>query len=233
MSINSSLALNNFKAVGFQPQGSLSHLIEDLSSLMAGQSIPADLKHNSILRNAVEIAVSAEQRLADQSSRIEYLESLSVTDELTGLYNRRGFAQVIDRVLASARRYGEQGMLAYIDLDNFKEINDAYGHEAGDVVLQHVARLLNKDIRSTDYVARLGGDEFAILFVHAEPLATRARALKLKESFSSAVIPYRGAHLAISASIGLESYGEATNRETLLRRADAAMYRDKRRQQAG
>ncbi len=230
--MNSSLALTNFKSIEFEPQGSLSHLLDNLSNMMAGASTPVNMNHDAMLREAVQIAVTTEQRLADQSSRIEYLESLSVTDELTGLHNRRGFHQILERALASARRYQEQGMLAYIDLDGFKEINDTYGHEAGDLVLQHVARLLNRSIRGTDYTARLGGDEFAILFVHAEPLATRARALKLKKTFDSTVIPYRGEHLAISASIGLETYGEATDRETLLRRADRAMYRDKRRQRA-
>jgi len=196
---------------------------------MAGQNISSDHGHDMMLRKALEIATQAEQRLADQSLRIEYLESLSVTDELTGLYNRRGFDQILKRVLASARRYQEQGMLAFIDLDDFKAMNDVHGHEAGDMVLKHVARLLIRKTRNTDYVARLGGDEFAILFVHAEPLATRARALKLKSALSSSVMPYRGKQLSIRASIGLETYGEATNRETLLRRADSAMYRDKRR----
>lgn len=227
MSINPSLV--SFKPSEMTPQGSLSHLLDSLSSLMAGQNISSDHGHDMMLRKALEIATQAEQRLADQSLRIEYLESLSVTDELTGLYNRRGFDQILKRVLASARRYQEQGMLAFIDLDDFKAMNDVHGHEAGDMVLKHVARLLIRKTRNTDYVARLGGDEFAILFVHAEPLATRARALKLKSALSSSVMPYRGKQLSIRASIGLETYGEATNRETLLRRADSAMYRDKRR----
>ncbi len=210
---------------------SLSDLLSNLKEVVVKGAMPLDTYSNRILQEAVQIANIAEQRLAEQRHRIAYLESLSVTDELTGLFNRRGLEQVLDRVLASARRYDETGMLAYIDLDGFKQINDRYGHDAGDAILKHTAKLILKNIRTTDYAARLGGDEFVIVFVHAEPLATRARALTLKAAFANSPLLYQGKSLSVEASIGLESYGAHSDRITLLRRADTAMYQDKKRRQ--
>ena len=86
-------------------------------------------------------------------------------DPLTGLLNRRGFEKELSRVLATARRYDEQGVLIYLDLDDFKRVNDNYGHSAGDEMLKQVACFLDKSVRRSDYVARLGGDEFAILLI--------------------------------------------------------------------
>ena len=94
--------------------------------------------------------------------------------------NRRGFEDYLRRVTAAAERYDEQGVLVYIDLDEFKPINDEIGHDAGDAVLGFVARFFTENVRVTDTVARLGGDEFAILMVQtpAKEGEERARALQ-------------------------------------------------------
>src|SRR3546814_19486078 len=93
-------------------------------------------------------AAEAEQTLALQRARIRYLESLSVTDEMTGLLNRRGFGLELSRALARARRQNESGLLVMCDLDNFKAINDTYGHPAGDALLRAVGQALKRDRKS-------------------------------------------------------------------------------------
>lgn len=180
-----------------------------------------------ITRRALEYASEAEQRIAELSARVSTLESLAQTDELTGLYNRRGFKEVLNRNLFSAARYDEMGVLAYFDLNKFKDINDTYGHSAGDEVLRRVGDFLRRSIRSTDFAARLGGDEFAILFVRGEHAKARERARTMARKIGRLIVPWHDHKLTISASVGLASYDGATAAEELIDRADRAMYREK------
>jgi GGDEF domain-containing protein len=90
-------------------------------------------------------------------------EELSRVDPLTGLYNRRYFSEIATGEIERAKRYGHAISLAYIDLDNFKTVNDTLGHEEGDEVLTTLARVFQENLRSTDIVGRFGGDEFAIM----------------------------------------------------------------------
>ncbi len=119
----------------------------------------------ALLDQTLDAAEEVESFLAEQSARIQYLENLTLTDELTGLRNRRGFNEHLRRTLASAQRYGDQGVLVFCDLDNFKVVNDSFGHHVGDYVLRQPAKVLEKEVRESDLVARLGGDEFAVLMV--------------------------------------------------------------------
>ncbi|MBN4046463.1 GGDEF domain-containing protein [bacterium AH-315-P15] len=183
-------------------------------------------KNWRLLQEMLAYAAEAEQQLAEQKVRINHLESLAVTDHLTGLLNRRGFQEALDRALADAARHDERGLIAFIDLDRFKPINDKYGHEAGDEVLRAVADTLIEGVRTTDYMARLAGDEFVILFVRAER-AARERALAIKSRLNRLSVPYRGDLILVKASMGIQAYGTASTAEDLLRRADKAMYRDK------
>lgn len=182
---------------------------------------------SEITRRALEYASEAEQRIAELSARVSTLESLAQTDELTGLYNRRGFKDILNRNLFSAARYDEMGVLAYFDLNKFKDINDSFGHAAGDEVLRRVGDFLRRSIRSTDFAARLGGDEFAILFVRGEHAKARARARTMARKIGRLVVPWHGHKFTISASVGLASYDGSTAAEELIDRADRAMYREK------
>jgi len=220
-------AVNN----DFESHANLAELVADLHSLIA-KSSTADSGVGLVLQRVFEVAAVAEQTIADQRSRINYLEGLSVTDELTGLYNRRGFGQVLEKVLANSRRHSERGMLAFIDLDRFKNINDTFGHEAGDLVLKRVAETLSGITRTTDYIARLGGDEFVILFCRAQQMPTRARAMQINELLNKLAVDYHGQNIPIECSMGLEIYGPYSEADELLRQADYAMYRDKERRQS-
>lgn len=179
-------------------------------------------------QRALAAAIGAERQLADLRQRIASLEKLAVTDELTGLLNRRGFETELDRALALARRHGVTGMLIYIDLDSFKMINDSYGHGAGDEVLCQVAALLRNSVRTTDVVGRLGGDEFAVLMTHASHSGGLKRARTLGRLLNSAIVCWQGNPIAVRASLGWAAYGPGDDDRDLLARADATMYRSKR-----
>lgn len=175
------------------------------------------------------VAAAADRRIADLENEVERLRRITVTDDLTGLLNRRGFGFELQRTLGLARRHGESGALLIIDLDGFKLINDGFGHACGDAVLRHVASLLTANVRATDVVARLGGDEFAVLLLRSNTCGARARAAGLDRVLNSAVAVHDGHVISIRASVGCEVYGPDTELDAVLARADAAMYRRKQR----
>jgi diguanylate cyclase (GGDEF)-like protein len=178
---------------------------------------------------ALDAASSAERRIAEQMERIAFLERLAITDDLTGLLNRRGFENQIRHSLAVARRYGERGVLVYVDLDGFKSINDTYGHAAGDEVLCQVAKALMRNVRDTDYVGRMGGDEFAILLTRTTEEDGLNRAEGLDRVLNRIFTRWGGQLIALRASVGFLAYGPDDDGYELLKNADEAMYKTKRR----
>jgi diguanylate cyclase (GGDEF)-like protein/PAS domain S-box-containing protein len=163
--------------------------------------------------------------------RVAYL---AYHDDLTGLPNRLMFAEHVDLALARAQRHGREVAVLYVDLDDFKHVNDTYGHEAGDQLLRQVARRLERATRSTDLVARHGGDEFLVLAadlpVDGSP-SPREIAHTIADHVAqalSAPAAIDGTTMAAGGSVGIAIYPEdAGSRDELLRRADAAMYRSK------
>ncbi len=156
------------------------------------------------------------------------LLELARFDLLTGLPNRAVFADAVQKAIAWARRGGPSFAVLYLDLDYFKDVNDTLGHPIGDELLKGVANRLKENVRETDTVARFGGDEFAILGTEMkDPAGAGVLAAGLLESFSK---PFSVGDNQIrsSASVGIAIYGvDATDAETLLSRADVALYRSK------
>lgn len=180
-----------------------------------------------LIENMVAQAAALEQRLAWQDARIRYLESLSVTDEVTNLFNRRGFDQAFERTLARARRNGEQGLLVVCDLDRFKAINDTYGHPAGDAVLTRTGQILSGAVRDSDIVARLGGDEFALVLVDADPTRAADRMDPLRECLNGVFVVHDEIYIPVSCSMGYAAYGPNSDAPTVMTLADKALYRSK------
>lgn len=152
--------------------------------------------------------------------------ALSRTDALTGLANPRAFYETAERELERMRRYGGVTTVVYLDLDNFKLVNDRFGHRVGDELLRSVAQIMGTTLRKTDTAARLGGDEFALLLPHTDAQQGRAAIAKLRERLLAAM---RKRQWPVTFSIGVLSF--ATPPETvaqLLSRVDALMYRVKR-----
>ncbi|MGF1641803.1 MAG: GGDEF domain-containing protein [Rhodospirillales bacterium] len=207
---------------------SVARLIEHLHRQAArgtGEIAP----HHGDVDRALVAAAHAERRIAALRHRIAQLERLAMTDELTGLLNRRGFENALDRTLALARRYDEPGLLIYVDLDGFKLVNDTYGHAAGDAVLRRVAGLLTDNLRRTDFVGRLGGDEFAMLLPRTSAEGGANRLLALRRLLDPVALLWNGATITVGASVGVETFGgdETGDGTRLLARADASMYRSK------
>jgi len=180
-----------------------------------------------LLDDLLTAAAETEQSLALQRARIRYLESLSVTDELTGLLNRRGFEAELARALARARRVDETGLLLTCDLNHFKAINDTYGHPAGDAILRAVGQLLKRNTRESDYVARVGGDEFAVIMTQASRSLGEQLAEKLTAMVNELVVPWQGKSLPVSAGFGTTPYNRNSRPDTLLFLADQDLYKHK------
>ncbi len=157
------------------------------------------------------------------------LRSMSITDELTGLYNRRHFDERLSMEVESAHRYHHTLSCLMIDLDHFKQINDTYGHAVGDQVLCEIARIFEQQTRVVDLVARYGGEEFVILLPQTDAkgayvLAERIRSRVMEHAFCEPM------NLAITVSIGCASFDDdgLTNAVHLVKRADEALYEAKR-----
>lgn len=153
------------------------------------------------------------------------IRRLAQTDQLTGLSNRRHYLDGLESEFHRCRRYGRPLCIAALDLDDFKSVNDRYGHSMGDEVLKQVGRLLPSQVRSTDLCGRLGGEEFGVTFVEtslpmAELIADRIRLAVLQQEFSNGA-----ARISTSVSIGIaECTPEISDIGGLMRRADEALY---------
>ncbi len=149
-------------------------------------------------------------------------EELSRVDPLTGLYNRRYFSEIATGEIERAKRYGHAISLAYIDLDNFKTVNDTLGHEEGDEVLTTLARVFQENLRSTDIVGRFGGDEFAIMLPEAGAAAAAGAVSKLKDGVAESMT---GNGWPVTLSMGLVTCETAPwGLEEIVKEADALMY---------
>lgn len=182
-----------------------------------------------LVEQILEATAEVTSFVTEQSARIAYLQNLTLTDELTGLRNRRGFDGDLHRSLASAQRYGDQGVLVFCDLDSFKEVNDSFGHHVGDVVLRRVARVIEAQVRETDVVARLGGDEFAILMIQTSWRDGLKRAQMLNHVVNRTIVTHDGHEIPVRASFGVEPFGPSDEAGNLVARADMSMYVNKRK----
>jgi diguanylate cyclase (GGDEF)-like protein/PAS domain S-box-containing protein len=167
--------------------------------------------------------------LKDAEARIAHM---AFHDGLTGLANRQLFEETLELALERARRDRSVVAVLFLDLDNFKQVNDTFGHHAGDLLLTEVAQRLRDSTRGTDLVARQGGDEFLILLADLETTDAGTTLSTLAGRIQQALAqPFRlyGVDLAPSASIGISEFpNDAYDAETLLKNADIVMYRAKR-----
>lgn len=166
--------------------------------------------------------------VVDMSERRLYLDRLAHLadhDVLTGLANRRRFDNELQRHLDRCRRHGPAGALLLLDLDNFKQVNDSLGHNAGDELLVNIAGLLRRSIRGTDVVARLGGDEFAILLTDGDQAAAQRVAELVVERIGAHAATLDGVARRVTASVGVVTFVAAFEHSAdILALADMTMY---------
>ena len=165
----------------------------------------------------------------ERKKQEEKLIYIAYHDTLTGLKNRKWFYEKLRDLINHAKRYQYGIALLYIDIDNFKKVNDKMGHEAGDHLLQIIAERLRSCLRKTDAIARIGGDEFTVILDNPmEDLLPEVVAEKIVESIGVSYFIHNHSIDYISASIGISHYPkEADDLESLVQKADAAMYRAK------
>lgn len=196
--------------------------------VVAGYDIEALVRRSAQLRDLNQRLDAAQRELLRANRELAESEQasrrVSLTDTLTGVGNRRHFDETLATEVERAWRYGQRLSLVLLDIDNFKRVNDNWGHEAGDHVLRRVGALLRETLRRSDHVSRFGGEEFVVLMPglgqdEAQVLAERIRGLL-------ATLPM-GKLPGITASFGVASLAPDERGESLFARADAALYRAK------
>ena len=156
---------------------------------------------------------------------LEEVERLAITDSLTSLYNRRHLFELADREFQRARRYRIPLSIMMVDIDEFKRVNDTYGHAIGDQVLQGVAECCRKELRGVDVIGRYGGDEFVALLPETGLPAACQVAERLRRSIAERVLDTRAGRVAVTVSLGIAVMDdEHLTPETLIDRADKALY---------
>jgi diguanylate cyclase (GGDEF)-like protein/PAS domain S-box-containing protein len=189
------------------------------------------LIEDALQENEARLRLTNEQ-LSQQMSEIEQLHQelrdQALRDPLTGLYNRRYLSETLPRELSRATRDNQPMSFIMMDIDHFKTINDTYGHQLGDVFLQKIAHQIRSNTRSSDVACRFGGEEFLLVLLGANEIAAMNRAEDIRAKCAAIGVAYKDEQLHITLSLGVATYPlHGLNEETLLNRADVAMYRSK------
>src|SRR5581483_11268401 len=156
---------------------------------------------------------------------------MAITDQLTGLHNRRYMARHLDTLLSQATRSGKPLAFLILDIDHFKQVNDSYGHDIGDEVLREFAKRISANVRGIDLACRYGGEEFVVVMPDTEITLAATIAERLRKSIETTPMPVSRApgKLNITISIGIAgSQGPSDTADALLRRSDQALYAAKR-----
>lgn len=159
--------------------------------------------------------------------RVELLDRLAHQDVLIELPNRRGFMRQLERAIDRVSRYDDHAAMLFVDIDGLKMINDTFGHQAGDEALIQVAQMLSEGVRKSDCVARLGGDEFGILLERANEASAIETADRLVSLIAGSNFCFQGTCLPLSVAVGVAEIEHNDCPETVMARADLAMYRQK------
>ena len=192
------------------------------------------LNETRALHTANEIAivrqqvVHAEQRIEHLKSELELVTQLVREDQLTGALNRRGLDDALGREAARAERRGTHLCIGLIDIDNFKKINDAFGHQVGDIVLVHLVAIIRETIRTNDLIGRYGGEEFMVILPDAHLDVAVAVMGRLQRELAAKPISWDKQRLLVTFSAGVAARVSGEAIEALINRADKALYEAKR-----
>jgi len=184
------------------------------------------------LRSEIERRKKIEEALLENE---EKYRALSITDPLTGLHNRRHFFECANAELDRAARHGTPLSLFIYDVDHFKELNDTYGHLAGDLALKVIAAASENVVRKIDILARYGGEEFVCMLPETDLLAAQMAAERVRQAIEASPLEYHGKRLEITASFGVGSLAQLGPQEAphedilqqIISHADDALYQAK------
>ena len=179
------------------------------------------------LKSLAERVALMEQEALGFREHLEEQRQKALIDPLTGLPNRAAWSERLDHEISEWQQHGNTLMLAMLDLDHFKRINDNYGHLAGDKVLKLIASVLRKRLRGTDFIARFGGEEFVLLMPSTVPAAGMKLLEYLRASIEACPFHFKGERVTITISMGLTAFKPGEHSDLVLKRADQALYRAK------
>lgn len=178
----------------------------------------------SLLSDLSSLVITA----LDSRHRANLLGQMAMTDYLTGLGNRAQFERTLNAEIAHAQRTGESFTIFYMDLDDFKAINDTFGHAAGDDVLREVAHRMDKQIRAEDLLARFGGDEFGVFMRNSPNNPAESLAARINDAVSAPITLSTGEQVRVGISVGIARFtSDEDSMDSLLARADQALYQIK------
>jgi len=181
----------------------------------------------SRLHGLAERVASMEQEAMGYREHLEEQRQKALIDPLTGLPNRAAWSEQVDQEVAQWQEQGGHLLMAILDLDHFKRINDSYGHLAGDKVLKIVANVLRKRLRPRDFIARFGGEEFVMLVPQTTLTAGCQLAEALRAAIEACPFHFKGERVTITLSIGISAFRSGERSDIVLKRADEALYRAK------
>jgi diguanylate cyclase len=205
----------------------LSHLLNDImreTRIVQTQTLRS---RDDMIAARSEVE-KAESRIHSLESQLEQMSALVREDQLTGSLNRRGLEDVFQREAARADRRGTPLCVAMLDLDNFKKLNDTYGHSAGDDALIHLVKVVKETLRTTDVVARFGGEEFLILLPDTGIEEASEVIIRLQRELTKRIFMRNNERLFITFSAGVALRAHAEDQSSVTKRADDALYRAKK-----
>ncbi len=204
----------------------LKTLIDELMSDTRGMQVDMMRSRDELLTSRQQAQV-AEQRVHELEGELERVSGQVREDQLTGALNRRGMEDAMEREIARAKRSKKPLCVAVLDVDNFKRLNDTYGHSAGDAALVHLAKVIKHTVRPTDVIARFGGEEFVIILTETGQSEAVKVTERLQRELTRRFFLHNNERLLITFSAGVAEYRQGDTDESLFQRADKAMYQAK------
>ncbi|WLG45099.1 GGDEF domain-containing protein [Pseudomonas sp. FP1740] len=212
----------------------LKHMLEDhlegLLGTMDQHQKQRDEREQEVaarLQSLAERVAHMEQEALGYREHLEEQRQKALIDPLTGLPNRAAWSERLDHEISQWQQHGNTLLLAMLDLDHFKRINDNYGHLAGDKVLKIIASVLRKRLRGTDFIARFGGEEFVLLMPATAPMVGAKLLETLRASIEACPFHFKGERVTITISMGLTAFRPGEHSDLVLKRSDQALYRAK------
>lgn len=214
-----------FRFNNYRPVTGISEFMFQNMTIIPLASLTGEITHVSlIIYDVTDIAINRLQ--LDKAN--EKLARLSQTDALTQLNNRHRWNNLIDNEFKRVKRYEQVSTLMMLDIDHFKNVNDTYGHVAGDKVIAEVSRVIRENVRETDFAARYGGEEFAICLTNTSVNSANILAERLRQAIEDTSITDDGNVIKVTISIGMAEFNAATDTvDTWTKNADCALYKSK------
>lgn len=210
----------------YQPITGQEEFMYQNTTLLPLRSTDSKINHIClVIYDVTDVATNRHQLQAANAQ----LQQLSRTDRLTGLYNRGHWEESLKVAYARHQRYGNATSLVMLDIDHFKRVNDTYGHQAGDKVIEQVARLIREHERETDVAGRYGGEEFGVVLSDTDKAGARVFAERLRKAVEGLEVLHNGQSIRFTISLGVADLSQpSSNYADLIAWADQALYASKK-----